>query len=94
MLTSVEGLIIYVNDFGWETAYCKLFFVWLFLCFLIFVAVLDLFIFHIEILLKGITTLENKSVNMTSANKQCSSAMEESYGENCCCWICPKSKFY
>jgi hypothetical protein len=94
LLTSVEGLLIYINDYGWETAYCKIFFVWLLLCFLIFVAVLDLFIFHIEILLKGMTTLENKSSNKATSTKNCSSAMEESFGQGCCSWFCPNRNFF
>ncbi len=91
LTTCIEGLIIFINTFGWETAYCKIFGLSLFMIFLIFVAVLDLFVFHVEILLKGVTTVENK-LNSKTSSKSCHDSMEESFGEGSLCWFCPKSK--
>lgn len=93
--TLFEGLEIYINEFGWDTSFCKIFaFSYLFI-FLVFVSVADLFIFHLMILIKGITTVENKDKNKREniyEEKTCKEGMEESFGKGWLCWFCPTSK--
>ena len=60
--TMIDGLKFYFNEFGWETLYCKIFLVGYIYQFSIFVAIIDLYIFHLGIICKGVTTIENKMI--------------------------------
>ena len=60
LVTMIEGISFYLREFGWESLDCKLFIVGYIYIFSIFVAVIDLFIFHLGIICKGTTTIEHK----------------------------------
>lgn len=89
LITSIDGLYFYLNLYGFESLDCKIFVIFYCLIFLIFLSLLDLFIFHFNIILKGLTTVEKKS-NLEESEKNCKSNMNENFGHNF--WFCPISK--
>lgn len=93
LITIFDGFFISLNSFGWETSYCKIYACCYFYIFLVFISVLDLFIFHLRILCKGITTVENKDKNKKDFEKvSCGKSMEEAFGPGCFSWFFPTSK--
>ena len=102
LVTMIEGITFYIHDYGWETIDCKLFFAGYVYIFFIFVAVIDLYIFHIGILCKGHTTIENKDTKLDIvflliylqsdlSTQDCLENFKEIMGENYFLWIFPFS---
>jgi hypothetical protein len=91
LITSVDGMLVYVEVYGWEVSYTKIFLVVYILMFFIFISVFDLFAFHMVILCKGITTVEKKDKSRKDEDKKpFKENIEEACGEGSC--FCPTGK--
>lgn len=86
--------MIYINELGWSDNNCKLFILGYAFIFLVFISVIDLFIFHVMIVTKGITTVENKDVSKLDNKYNLKQNIESMLGEGIISWFFPTSNLY
>ena len=60
LVTMIEGFSFYFHEYTWESINCKLFVAGYIYIFSIFIGVIDLYIYHLSVIFKGVTTIENK----------------------------------
>ncbi len=104
MLTMIDGISFYLDkmNYGIETINCKVFLFTFVLIIIAFISVGELLITHLLFILKGVTTIEDKSRNMMDQivgkdnpdkpDVGFMYQMMEIFGRNCCKWFMPISK--
>ena len=60
LVNMIDGFKLYVKTYGWGTIECNFFISGYVYILTVFIAVIDLYIFHLGIICKGSTTIENK----------------------------------
>ncbi len=60
LINMIDGFKLYLKNYGWGTLECNIFISGYIYILSVFIAVIDLYIFHLGIICKGSTTIENK----------------------------------
>lgn len=89
--TSVEPLVISVNHLGWESAKAKMFVVFYLFILILFCSVLDLFLYQVNILTRGVSRVEEKLKSAKKKNNDICHNISRHMGEGTFSWFLPTS---